>query len=130
MKMQTSYVFADVLPFFKLCVRLLVSEYTAELIETYQTSGIDDAVDGINTKWTETFTAEDYPQIQTFLDEIYERGYTPDFGQRYDESELIGFINMFVLGCDYCTWTLPALPVILAADEIATDGTMTLTEIP
>jgi len=129
-KVKEAYVYADVLPFFRLCIRLLTSEITKEIVDTYQSTGIDDAITYINDKWTESFTSDDAPQIQTMLDEMYERDYIPDFGQDYNESELIGFIQMFVEGVDYCTWTLPALPVSLADDEIATDGALTLSEIP
>lgn len=129
MKMLPGYVFADVLPFYKLCVRLLFSEATNEIINLYNSSGIEAAVAYINTKWTETFTSEDYAQIQTFLTEIEDRDLIPTFGQEYQESETLGFINMFVEGCDYLTWTLPAFPITLDDDEISTDGVMTLTEI-
>lgn len=130
MKVLDGYLFADVLPFFRLCVRLLVSEVTAEIVSTYQSTGIDDAITYINTKWSESFTAEDAPQIQTMLEELYDRGFIPTFDQTYNESELLGFIQMFVEGCNYVTWSSPALPIDLDEDEIATDGTMNLTEIP
>jgi len=130
MKMKTGYVWADVLPFYRLCVRLLLSEYTKELISDYQSNGIESTVALINTKWSDSFTADDYEQIQTFLDEIDERGLAPYFGQQHDETEILGFINMFVDGCDYLTWASPAFPITNADDEISTAGTMTLTEIP
>ena len=128
-KVLADYSYSDVLPFFRLCIRLLMSEVTYDIINLYQSSSIDDAIDYINTKWGDSFTADDAPQIQTMLDEIYERDFIPDFGQEYNESEVIGFLQIFVEGCDYVTWTLPAFPVSLADDEIATDGTMTLSEI-
>lgn len=130
MKMKEGYVFSDVLPFYRLAVRLLCSEVTAEIVELYQSTGIDDAVSFINNKWSTSFTDEDYPQIQKLIEEIYNQELIPDFGGRYDESEVLGYLQMYVDGCEYCTWTLPSLPLTLNDDEIATDGTMTLTEIP
>jgi hypothetical protein len=129
MKMLSGYDFADVLPFYRLCVRLLFSEYTKELVGLYNSSGIEAAVVAINTKWSDTFTSNDYAQIQTFLTEMDERNLIPEFGQTYQDTETLGFINMFVEGCDYLTWALPVFPIALDDDEISTDGTTTLTEI-
>lgn len=130
-KMQSGYVFADVLPFYRLCVRLLLSEYTLELIEDYLNNGIASSVSLINAKWGDTFTSDDYSKVQVLLDELYNRlELVPHFGQRNDETETLGFINMFVDGIDYLTWTAPAFPITNADDEINTDGTMNLTEIP
>lgn len=77
MKVKTGYVFATMLPFYTLCVRLLMSEYTTEIINDYYTNGIESAVTLINTKWTTVFVLADYPQIQTFLEEIDSHGLAP-----------------------------------------------------
>ena len=129
MNILTDYLWADVLPFYRLCVRLLFSESTYEFVNDYLQNGIASAVTLINAKWGDTFTSDDYVQIQVFLDTIYEKNMVPDFGDVYYESEVLGFIQLTVEGCNYVTWTLPALPLTLADDEIATAGTMTLTQI-
>ena len=129
MKVKTGYVFASILPLYTLCVRLLMSEYTTDIVEDYLTNGIESAVLLINTKWAITFTSVDYPQIQVFLEEIEGHGLAPYFGQTHDQSETLGFINMFIDGVDYVTWAAPAFPITNAVDEISTDGAMTLTEI-
>lgn len=129
MNILTDYLWADVLPFYRLCVRLLFSESTYEFVNDYLQNGIASAVTLINAKWGDTFTSDDYVQIQVFLDTIYEKNMIPDFGDVYYESEVLGFIQLTVEGCNYVTWTLPALPLTLADDEIATAGTMTLTQI-
>jgi hypothetical protein len=129
-KMQSGYAFVDVLPFYKLCVRLLFSEYTKEIIDDYFSNGIESAVNLINIKWSDSFGSDDYVQIQVMLEELYLRELIPDFEQQYKESETLGFINMFVNGIDYLTWTAPAFPITLGSDEMSTDGAMILTEIP
>jgi len=130
MKIDSGYTYAEVLPFYTLCVRLLISEYTTELLDDFSLNGIVSAVALINTKWSTAFDSGDYAQVQTFLEELDERpDLVPHFGQTHRETETLGFINMFVNGCDYLTWTLPAFPITNTADEISIDGTMTLTEI-
>lgn len=129
-KILSGYLWANVLPFYRLTVKLLFSEMTYDIVNDYLQNGISSATTLINSYFTETFISADYAQIQILLDSIYEKNYIPDFGDEYQESEITGFINMFVSGIDYVTWTLPALPLSLADNAIATYGTLTLTEIP
>lgn len=130
MNVKSGYVFSDVLPYYTLAVRLLFSEVTNEIIEDYLENGITSAITYINSKWSTSFGTSDHAQIQAILDALTDTGMIPDFGQTYQESDVLGFIDNYVFGCNYITWTLPALPLTLDNDEIATDGVMTLTEIP
>jgi hypothetical protein len=128
-KILSGYLWADVLPFYRLAIKLLFSEMTYDIVNDYLQNGIASATTLINSYFSETFTAADYVQVQNLISNIYDKEYIPDFGDEYQESEVTGFINIFVEGIDYLTWTLPAFPLTLAADEIATYGTLTLTEI-
>jgi len=53
-----------------------------------------------------------------------------DFGSTIQEAELTAYVISSVIGCDYITVTVPAFPIVLASDEVLTDGVMTTTEIP
>ena len=129
MKMKEGYIFADELKYYTLLVRLIFSEVTYDIYNTYLTSGIAVAVIGINTKWSTSFVEQDYIQIQKMLDNLDIWDMIPDFGQIIQESELLGIVNGTLDGCDYCTWASPAFPIICLENEINTAGTMTLTEI-
>ena len=126
-KVLTGYVWADVLPYFRLGWKLFWSEAGKEIKSNYISNGVNGARVIINTIFSESYTSSDNTQIQAFLDNIESRLIGENDIQ---ESDAFGFIDANTIGLDYMTITLPAFPVAVANDEITTYGILTLTEIP
>lgn len=120
------YLYADVEPLYELAVKLLFSEVTSEIIDTYIGTGIADAVESINNIFATTFTVDDYENIQRLLDNV------PlfEFGASIQQSDVLGFLDSFVVGVDYLTVSAPSFPITFTGSETSTHGTVTTTEIP
>lgn len=124
-KVLSGYTYADILDMYEMAVALLISEYTEEIVQKYQSQGIAVAVAYINTLWTYSFTDVDYTQIATLLDNVT----APDFGESLQLSKVNSLLSM-VNGVDYVTITVPAaFPVTFASDEISQAGVITTTAI-
>lgn len=124
-KMLSGYTYADYEDMIELAFRLLTSELTAEIVDKKNTLGIAAAVTFINSTWTYVFTSTDYPQIASLIDNVD----IPNFGTNIEYSNVAAFIER-VEGVDYLTITVPSTwPVTFGSDEIATNGTITLSEI-
>lgn len=127
--MKSGYAWADVEPYFTLAWTLFLSEIGNEILNDYLSNGIESATTMINTYFSTAFTSADYVQIAALLDNFTPR----QFGDTLQESQAFSFIEANVEGIDYMTITSiggGAFPVALAADEITTEGTLTLGEIP
>lgn len=122
---STGYAFVDVKPFADLALQLFYTETGDEILSEYEENGIASAVTWINNKWSSSFTTADYDQIQKLLDALTPR----DFGDTIQESDVLAYIDSYVNGVNYVTISSPAYPQSLSADEITTDGTMTVTEV-
>ncbi len=128
-KLLNGYTWAGgVQDHFRLGWKLFLSEAGKEIYDDYLSNGVDSARALINTIFSESYTSTDNTQIIQFLNNF--ALYYRKIGTTIQESEVFGFIQANTFGVDYMTITVPALPVVLAADEITTPGTLTLPEIP
>lgn len=128
-KILAGYTWAGVLPFFRLAWKLLLADTGQEIVDLYKSNGIADAVDRINTLFSESFAAGDYSKVQQLLDALFRFG-AADFGEELLSQEVDAFIKAYVDGIDYFTYSAPTFPISPADDEITTYGSLTLTEIP
>ncbi len=125
-KMSDGYVWADVEPFFDLAWKLFFSEAGREISDDYISNGTASVVTLVNSIFGTSFGAADYTQVARLVENMEPR----QFGDTIQESDALGYIDTFVNGLDYLTVAAPAFPISTSANEITTDGTMTLTEIP
>jgi hypothetical protein len=125
-KILAGYTFATVQAYTVLALRLLFTECGEEILLLYQDNGIENSVDWINDKWSTSFDSDDYNQIAELLDNLDAR----DFDKDVQESDVTGYVDSRVWGVDYMTISVPSFPVSMADDEITTEGTMTVTQIP
>jgi len=127
-KVLSGYTFAGIKPYIMLALRLLVYESASEIVSDYQQNGIASAIAIINAKWSTSFNDSDYTQIIKLLENVA----TTDFDKDFQESDILGFIDVFVDGVDYMIISSPAFPITCADDEITTDNILTgnITEIP
>lgn len=126
MKVLPGYVYANIETYFDLSLLLFSTEVLSEILDIYNDNGIEAAINYINNKWTLSYGSESYVQIERLLDNAQ----LIDFGSTIQEAELTAYVISSVIGCDYITVTVPAFPIVLASDEVLTDGVMTTTEIP
>ena len=125
-KVLSGFVFADVNPYFSLAWKLLLSETGTEILDEFVASGIAGAITLINTIFSSAFTvAADGDNIISLLDSLE----PVQIGVDIQESTVIGYLDTAVIGVDYLTIAVPAFPVVLADDEITTNGALTITEI-
>lgn len=124
-KLYAGYNFTKISNFVKLAIRLLLSEVSYEIKRTYTISGIESAVMQINAKWFTSFGVEDYIQIDTLLRNLQ----TNEVGKTFQASDIQGFVDTFVTGCDYILIPLPSFPITTTSNEITSDGVITITEI-
>lgn len=125
-KVKSGYAFADIEDYIELALRLIFSEVTVEIQDTYAgNGGIAAAITYINDKWAYTFTSADNDQIVELLQNIE----PTNFGVDFYESDVTSIVAQYVEGVDYVTTSAPSWPIIVADDEISTEGTMTLVEI-
>jgi len=124
-KPATGYVFATIKPRVELAWKLFFSETGNEIKTNYISNGIESAVVLINSIFTLSLSASEYTQIVTLLDALEPR----NFGDIIQLSDALGYVDQNVIGLDYITLTIPSFPVTLVADEITTNGTITVTEI-
>ena len=122
---SSGYLFADVKPMYEFAVTLLLSELTYELQQKYDSDGIELTTTYINTLFSTSFTANDYPNIAALLKIVK----APQFGTSIEQSDVM-FVLESVPGVNYLTISLPsAFPLTFATTEISHTGTITTTEI-
>jgi len=123
----SGFTWAQVEPFLELAFQLFYTETGAEIERGFIEGGISQAVDIINVNLSKSFTASDYATILPLVESLNPR----KFGDTIQESDLFAYVDTGVTGLDYFTLTLPgSFPQTFANDEITTDGTISLTEIP
>ena len=124
---KSGYVFANIKPAILLALRLISSEYTAELVQYYNTNGISLATTAINTKWSMTFTSADYAQVERLLENVT----APAFGVSLQLSDVDSFVGAYVYGVDYILLSSPSFPLTVAAASITTDNVISgnITEV-
>jgi hypothetical protein len=127
-KILPGYTWANVQPFFELAYLLFLSETGQEIKTKFEDEGIDEAVTLINTIFSKTFDSNDNAQITKLIENLTPR----DFGDTINQSDVFGYIDGFVDGVDFITISVfgTGFPQVQDSDEITTDGTLTLTEIP
>lgn len=125
-KLLPGFTFANVQPYFDLAWQMFLSEAGQEIIDTYESSGIEDAIDIINTLFSSSFSIDDSLQIIQLIENLNAR----EIGVNVQESDAFGYIDSNVFGLDYMTISAPVFPIVVASDEITTDGTITSSEIP
>jgi len=127
-KILSGYTWATVQAYVMLALRLVFSERGYEIQQDYQQNGIDSAVSIINTEWSTSFSSSDYNQIATLLDNLS----PTDFGKDFQSSDVLGYVDVYVDGVDYISWTGPAFPITQLDDEITTDNVLigNITQIP
>lgn len=131
-KAKSGYVFADVKPFYDLGWQLFFSEVTDEIIQLNRTSTTD-ARNYINTKFSTSFILADEGKLKIMIDaldpDIGGIG-SRDFEETIQDSDIKGYLDIFIEGVDYLTISSPSFPIVLTNVEISTIGTVTTTEIP
>jgi len=127
-KMLQGYLWADILPYFRLAWKLFLAETGQEIINVYKSDGISGAVVRINTLFSETFTSPSYTIIENLILGLETLG-ARTFGESIQSSDAITFIQGYVPGIDYMTITLPTFPITLVEDGITTYGTLTLVQL-
>jgi len=110
----TGSVWATVQAYVVLAFRLLFFEAGKEIQTAYSSGGISAAVAYINVKWGTSFTSADYNAIKRML-LVLEPAV---FGQVFQESEVLGFIQEYVTGVNYLTITSPTFPIVCAQNQI------------
>jgi hypothetical protein len=111
---------------FRLGWKLFLSEASFEIREVFGSQGVTAARELINTIFSESYTAGDETQIQEFIENLE----PSEIGTgEVQESQAFGFLNAHTHGVDHLTITAPSFPITVAADEVTTYGTLTLTEI-
>jgi hypothetical protein len=129
-KILAGYTYADVEPFIDLAFKLVTTETGVEIVAKYEASGVQDTIDLINTIFGTSFDKTDQEtatQIETLVSNL-----TPvEYGDTFQESDVLGYIDSFVTGLDYITVSVfgTGFPLALSSNEISTDGAISLSEI-
>jgi hypothetical protein len=129
-KMKPGYTYAgDIENYFRLAWELWLSETGFQIQLDFLANGVASAITLINNIFTETFSATVQSDVDQITILLQESNFTPrDIGVNVRQSDTFAYIEK-VTGIDYFTTTL-SFPIVLASDEITTDGTLALTEIP
>lgn len=127
-KILSGFTWTNVLPFFRLAWKLMLSESGQEIVDLYKSSGIAAAVTRINTLFGESFASADYTKVEQQLDALYKFG-AADFGYTLRSDDITAFVRAYVDGVDYFTYSSPTFPITCGSAEITKYGTLTLTEI-
>lgn len=127
--MKTGYAWDDIKKYIYFAVHLIFSEVGLELQNLYSEEGIGSAVTYINNKWGSlpgigSFVPADYAQLTRILD-----NFTPaTFGMDFQISDVLGFIDSFIIGVDYCL-SVAGLPLTCDEYHIVTDNIDTVANI-
>lgn len=125
-KVLTGFVYATVLPFYELAIKLALSETGAEIIDEYEANGIELAITLINTIFSTAFTVLDQADIVPLIENLEPTA----IGVDVQYSTFSGYLDSNVRGVDYLLIALPvAFPISVATDEITSNGVITTTEI-
>lgn len=126
-QMLPGYLWADVLPYFRLGWKLFLSEAGQEVIDAYVDHGDSYVTTMINSIFGESFDDADPKAVRLVvaLQTYGARG----FGETLQESDAVALIQGNVAGIDYMTVSAPAFPLALDPDEIVTPGSLTLSEV-
>lgn len=124
-KVLGGYTYSDIETYIELAFKLLLSETGKEIYDKYNQEGIEETVALINTIFGTSYELSDYEQIEKLVANLNYR----EIGRDVQQSDVIGFVDIFVDGVDYLTISAPSFPISIDDDEITTDGTINLSEI-
>jgi hypothetical protein len=125
-KVLNGYSFANVKPYVDLGYFLLTTETGKEIKDTFNSTGIADAITLINTIFGSSFGTADYTEISQMLETF---DYVEIAGS-IQSSDVFSLIDN-ITGVDYITITTfgTGLPITLGSAEITTNGTITVSQI-
>lgn len=125
LKVKSGYTYATVEEFYKLAWFLLFADTGQEIKNEFEQLGILSAITLINLYHGSSFDAEDATQISTLLENL-----EPSvFEKSFQNSDIQGFIDIFVDGVDYFTFTAPVLPITLTGIDMTQSGTIGVTPL-
>ena len=122
--LNTGFTLTEVAPYVQICCKLFFTECGKEIVDTYESSGLESAINLINTIFSSDFSTTD-SQLQTML--FYLQKFYRKFGDTVYESNLVSMISACVDGINHLTVS-DIFPIVNARDEITTCGTFTVTE--
>lgn len=124
-KVLSGYSLSDILTYIELGYKLLFSETGLEIYRDFISNGISSTTELINNIFSTSYSASDYNQIQRLVENLSPR----IIGIGVQESDIIGYIDIFVNGVDYLTISSPSFPISINKNEITTIGTISIVEI-
>jgi hypothetical protein len=131
-KLWTTYLWANVLPYIQIALKLFFSDLGSEIYNTYFYQNISTAITLVNTYFSTSFLTTD-SQLTNLIKNLNPDGNTPyrNFGDTIHLSDIDAYIQGNVEGIDYFTMTVPTLPLVQDADETltATGITLNLTQL-
>lgn len=119
--------FAVAKSFADLAAYLLLSETVKEVLDTYEADGVAQATTLINTLFSFSFNATDYPTIIEILERRLRDGINT-WGSGLRRNDIISAIDSLPQ-VDYMTLAVPAADVNITSNQILTPGTITGTLI-
>jgi hypothetical protein len=111
---------------FRIAWKMFLTETGQEIVDAYQSGGIDYAIETIQMNLGETITAEMYDTVEEIIQDMLNSG-VRQFGETVQQSEAVSFIQGNIKGVDYMTITSPTFPLTHAVDAISSVGTVTIT---
>lgn len=125
-KMRPGYSFLTYQNYATFAIRLLTSERCKEILDIYDSYGIEDAADYINSAWGYTFSTSDYAELSYIIQRQSRDGYI-DWGTGLRPNDIISALDSLT-GVDYAECTVPATTIGIQFNEHMTDGSITVTQ--
>jgi hypothetical protein len=126
-KMRGGVTYASREDYFKVSCILYTSETVTEMIDYFTSSGIEDVVTFLNSKFGFTFTSANYAQLSKMFTKRKEDSYTT-WGKSFRPNDVIT-MNDLIDGVDYSEITSPTAVVPVDTLSILTSGTFSISEI-
>ena len=123
--LNTGYSLVNILPYVQICCQIFFTECGKEIIDVFESSGVESAIELINTIFSTTFLGTDM-QLYNMLLYLQKTGYRT-FGETIYESNLVTMISSCVDGVNHLTVS-DVFPIELQRDEISSAGTFNIQE--
>lgn len=120
------YTLADVTPYTQIALKLFFTECGKEILDIFQSEGLERAIVAVNTIFGTDFSPTDH-QISNMLKYLQKDGYR-QFGETIHESEPVAFVSTCVDGINYLEMS-DIFPIVCPQDSITTCGTFTVVEL-
>jgi hypothetical protein len=124
--LNIGYTLVQVEPYIQICCKLFFTECGKEIVDMYTSSGLEKAIQLINSIFSVSFETSD-SQIYNMLEYLTKIGYRK-FGETIHESNLVAMISNCVEGINHLV-VGNIFPISVARDQITTAGTYTIGEI-